>query len=213
MRNDIIETISYKGFDIDIYADGCIESPRQWDNLGTMYYKHRNYVLGDIEIDKEFSDIDEYLKFINSDEIAIALPLYIYDHGGVVMNCKGYSCPWDSSQIGHITITKDKIREKYNVKRISKKLLNIVRLQLINEVETFSDYISGNVYCYNWEHGGCSGYYGLNWDYMISEAKSEIDHYLNQQRKSKQDKLKELIKNHVPLDKRVSILDQYGSRL
>jgi len=44
---DSIETISYKNFDININIDESPESPREWDNLGTMVCFHDRYRLGD----------------------------------------------------------------------------------------------------------------------------------------------------------------------
>ena len=51
----------------------------------------------------------------------------------------------------------------------------------------------------------CSGYYG-DTDYMIKEAKSNIDHYLRQKQLEKQNKLKALIQNKVSLLKRENLL-------
>lgn len=45
--NNIIETLEYRGFDINIYQDEMAESPRDWDNIGKMVCKHRDYYLGD----------------------------------------------------------------------------------------------------------------------------------------------------------------------
>ena len=32
----------------------------------------------------------------------VILPLYLYDHSGITMNTCGFSCPWDSGQVGWI---------------------------------------------------------------------------------------------------------------
>ena len=42
-----METIEYKGFEIEICRDENAESPRDWDNIGTMVCLHNNYTLGD----------------------------------------------------------------------------------------------------------------------------------------------------------------------
>ena len=30
----------------------------------------------------------------------VFLPLYLFDHSGITMNTSGFSCPWDSGQVG-----------------------------------------------------------------------------------------------------------------
>jgi len=47
MREQAVDTIEYRGFDINIYQDKDAEDPRDWDNIGRMYCKHRDYNLGD----------------------------------------------------------------------------------------------------------------------------------------------------------------------
>ena len=47
----IMETIEYKGIEIEIDYDECLMNPRKdWDNLGTIVYNHSRYNLGDEEI-------------------------------------------------------------------------------------------------------------------------------------------------------------------
>ena len=47
MREQPVDTINYRGFEIKIYQDDMAENPREWDNIGRMLCKHRNYCLGD----------------------------------------------------------------------------------------------------------------------------------------------------------------------
>ena len=37
----------------------------------------------------------------------VFLPLYLFDHSGITMNTSGFSCPWDSGQVGWIFCTPD----------------------------------------------------------------------------------------------------------
>lgn len=41
------------------------------------------------------------------------LPLYLYDHSGVTMNTTGFSCPWDSGQVGYIVCPLRTARETF----------------------------------------------------------------------------------------------------
>jgi len=109
-----------------MFQDEHPESPRKWDNLGTMACFHRRYTLGDEDIpfsSDDFNGWDEMEAYIYKElKALIVLPLYLYDHSGITINTTGFSCRWDSGQVGFIYITKDKIMKEYNVKRIRRDL-------------------------------------------------------------------------------------------
>ena len=44
-------------------------------------------------------EVDERLMKVISQKF-LMLPLYLYDHSGITMNTTGFSCPWDSGQVG-----------------------------------------------------------------------------------------------------------------
>jgi hypothetical protein len=174
-----VETKKIGDYQYDIMTDDEPESPRDWDNLGTMVCFHRRYNLGDKH---DFDNPDDFRKFIkNNRKIGIVLPLYLYDHGGITMNTTGFGCPWDSGQVGWIYISKEKMRSEYGYKRISKKLIERVRQYLINEVGTYDQYLMGEIYGFritkdDEEVDSCWGYYGL--DECRSEVESIIQHLM-----------------------------------
>ena len=134
---------------IGIFIDNYPESPRDWDNLGTMVCFHGRYNLGDDHnySQNNYDSWEELEKdLVNTENTAIILPLYLYDHSGLLISTTPFSCRWDSGQVGFIFISKEKIREEYSVKRITKKLIEKVESYLINEVETYNQYLSGDVY-------------------------------------------------------------------
>lgn len=53
---------------------------------------------------------DEILSIIRKK--FIILPLYLYDHGGITISTRPFSCPWDSGQVGYIYASKDKFRKE-----------------------------------------------------------------------------------------------------
>jgi len=97
------QILQYKDTILEIKADELVESPRDWDNLGIMVYSHPNYCLGDEKIEDTW---EQYLesKEIQQKDLAVCLPLYIYEHGGVSMACGNrvypYNDSWDSSMVG-----------------------------------------------------------------------------------------------------------------
>ena len=145
------------------------ESPREWDNLGTMITRHSRYSLGDNYEHRYMVDIEEELKEL---DLLVKMPLYLYDHSGISMSCGRsypYNCRWDSMHLGFIYVEKEKVRKEFNVKRISKKLKERVMELLEGEVDTYSSYISGDVYSYSLidiltgeDLDSCCGFYGNN---------------------------------------------------
>lgn len=138
------------------------ESPREWDNLGTMACWHRRYNLGDVQ---PKDSPEEWLRE-NAPEGSEVLPLYLYDHSGITMNTSGFSCPWDSGQVGWIVATPEKIREGFMVKRITKKVRERVREVLRGEVKVYDQYLRGACWGFVCEDAegnttdSCFGFYG-----------------------------------------------------
>lgn len=130
---------------LKIYQDELSESPREWDNLGTMVCWHRRYNLGDKH---EFSTPDDFQNFWKKQK-GIILPLYLYDHSGITISTSHeypYNDRWDAGQVGWIYITNEKIKEEYSVKTISSSLKKRVTSYLEGEVETYDQYLTGDVF-------------------------------------------------------------------
>jgi len=166
----------YKGHEIEIDYDIDPMNPRtECDNLGTMVCFHGRYDLGD----KDHGFSLEEAREIETDINYISLPLYLYDHSGITMNTTGFSCPWDSGQVGVIFVSKETVRKEYGVKRISKKLRENVLRYLRCEVEEYDQYLRGEIYCFSIEDengdvvDSCCGLHDL--DYCIEYAKNSVN--------------------------------------
>lgn len=178
---------------LKVGQDDCPLNPREdWENLGNMICFHRNYNLGDYELSKEYEPND-YYKLKERKDVVI-LPLYLYEHSGITMNTKGFSCPWDSGQVGFIYVTHEKIREWFGVKRVTQELREKVEEHLQGEVHTYDQYISGDVYYFSiyqketcnlgCEHeefeDSCGGFFGYDikengiLDYISSEDREAV---------------------------------------
>ena len=178
------EVTLFHDYTIVVNHDEYAGDPREWDNLGTMVCFHRRYNLGDnhgFETPNVFFHVlsglypevatmdltNEQLERCKTvaHEKNIILPLYLYDHSGITMNTTGFSCPWDSGQVGCIYVSKEDVRREFNVSRVSNKLEERIRNMLVAEVETYDQYLCGKVYCYSIEKDGenvdcCCGFYG-----------------------------------------------------
>lgn len=171
----IANEFEHNGHTVKILTDYDPINPREdYDNLGTMVCFHRRYNLGDKH---EFS-VEEAKKFAARKDV-IALPVFLYDHSGITINTTGFSCPWDSGQIGFIYITKEKARAEYGWKLITEKRRQKLFQYLRNEVETYDQYLTGDIYGFRiLDEAGEEieeiwGYFGM--DSACDEAKSIID--------------------------------------
>ena len=165
----------YKGYEILIEQDEHPINPRMENfNLGQMICHHKRYFLGD-KHNKSTDEVCDMLAGKQKD--IVVLPLYLYDHSGITMNTTGFSCPWDSGMVGCIFADYVNIRSWYGVKKITKKLIEKVKLHLLQEVKCYDDYISGNIYTYtilkdNEEMDSCGGY---PYEDALNEAKAIVD--------------------------------------
>lgn len=81
----------------------------------------------------------------------VILPLYVYEHSGVTMNTSGFSCPWDSGQVGIIYVSFEEAEKQYGYpemklgRRDPEKIKRIAE-SLTSEVEAYDQYLTGDVY-------------------------------------------------------------------
>lgn len=144
----------------EIVNDIFAENPRDEENLGTIACIKNRYFTGDEII--SISDIE----FILTNEAYIALPVFAYVHSNIMLNTVGFQCPWDSGQIGCIYIAKDKARNIFNIKRVTKNFRKKITSFLSQEIEIMNHYLNGDVFGYIIKDGtgkeidSCWGYYG-----------------------------------------------------
>ena len=168
----MIEEHNYRGHRIEIIEDCDAESPREWDNIGTMACWHRRYKLGDVQPQQRPQD---YRATLPRDRVE--LPLYLYDHGGITMATQPFDCPWDSGQVGFIYASHTTLRLKLGIKRVTTKVKARAYRMLHNEVETYDAYLRGDVCGYSITGPQCSdscwGYYSCS--EALQDAKQAID--------------------------------------
>ena len=183
MRHDTVHTEQIGGLTIKIYHDQDCESPRENENLGTIATWHRRYELGDVQPKDDPAD---YLASLPKG--SIVLPVYMYEHSGITINTSGFSCPWDSGQLGVIHISPEKIRAEMLVKRITKKTRELVIKGLTCEINEYAKYLEGQCYGYVIEDcdgetiDSCWGFIG--YEYVQEEARRAAEY----EAKSREDK-------------------------
>jgi len=151
----------------EIKQDDLYESPRDWDNFGTMVCQHRRHKLGDTQEYYEPSELD------------LVLPLYLYDHSGLTMRVTPFSCSFDSGQVGIIYATKEQIDKEFDGD------YDRARACLESEVEVYDQYLTGDVWGYVIEDqdgnhlDSCWGFYGH--EYCEQEAKNMATYHNQEQ--------------------------------
>ena len=182
---EAVETKRIGKYEIEIIQDSSPESPREWDNLGTMVCQHRRYNLGD----KHNYYLDECDSWLDvQKELGyppVILNLYLYDHSGITMSCSPFGDKWDSGQVGFIFATEETLLKEYG--KVDEEVIQKAIEVLKGEVETYDMYLTGDVYGYRisevstcnlgHEHmeeiESCWGYYGE--DACMEEAESIVN--------------------------------------
>lgn len=172
---------------LKIFYDFDAQNPREdRDNFGTMVCWHRRYILGDKH---NLNNPDDFWLSLAGDIIGdagkaeqmsrgkleeavskkvIVLPLYLYDHSGLALRTVPFSCPWDSGQVGWVYVTKEKVREEYDVKKVTRKIREKVERVIKSEIEEFEYYLNGEVYGFEIEDekgstvDSCWGFFGYD---------------------------------------------------
>ena len=140
---------------LEVYQDLQPENPRDFgDYLGTIVCWHKRYNLGD---EQPQMSPEDYLE-THKEDLAVILPVYLYDHSGLTISTKPFSCPWDSGQVGYIVAFKSDVENNLSE--------DDVKAILQAEIEEYNNYLIGNVW--RFEHkssdgeliDSCSGFVG-----------------------------------------------------
>ena len=207
MNREIIETLIYKGLEIETARDDDSESPDKWEDDGVFLVAfHRDFSVeregyskglvssifnnGRYEDDSINYEAREVMKKYH----IFGLEAYIHSGVTLALSKEGnfVDRQWDVSQLGCVFIVKKETKTRPKARKLARCLIN-----------TWNEYLHGEVYGYNSDAGGCWGFYGEEgYKQMIDEAKSEIDSYVADKLSKHNKQLKAQIKRGVPIDKR-----------
>jgi hypothetical protein len=107
----------------------------------------------------------------------------MYDHSGITINTTGFSCPWDSGQVGIIYISRKDAIKEWGKTICTASVVQKARSCLKAEVETLDQYVTGSVYGYRvldpegQQTDSCWGFYGAAEDCLaegVSVVKDRI---------------------------------------
>lgn len=80
------------------------------------------------------------------DENYVMLELFLYDHSGLTMRTEGFSCPWDSGQVGFIYATREQVCKEFG--EWTADSIEQAKRTMESEVETYRQYLEGDVWGY-----------------------------------------------------------------
>jgi hypothetical protein len=193
---------NYKGFNIKIESDEDPCNPvKEYDMFGRLALSSRcRYDFGH----ETFSDPEEFLADLKAQK-AVILDVYMYEHSGITINTSGFSCRWDSGQVGFIYITREEIRKEFpGWKILNRKRLQQIEKMLRSTVEEVDNYLTGNVWGFIVEDKAgeqiesCWGFNG-DYKYCLEEAKFAVDGHIGYVRKEHWKQVKTWIRNQVPV--------------
>lgn len=184
--HDPIQTIQYKGYTINVDYDPSPESPREWDDLSTIYSNSRRYDFDGHSIEELIQEVggNIYDDVIPWDLIAKKYyyrKVWMYDHSGVTVRTADENpwgsgwMAWDSGLAGVIVVGKKAAKKEWatDTKARTEKWLD-------GEIENLDTYCRGEIYGYEVldadgnEIDSCWGFYDL--DECINEAKGYADY-------------------------------------
>ena len=184
--NPIIEEILYKNHTIEIQHDEAPENPRDLDNLGTFVTYSTKYNFGDNVNNGNIFDSRHELKecIENLNDDLVCLPVFVYNHSAIALFITQPHNRWDTSHIGYIYATQEKIKEWDTNSAMAKEILKA-------EIEIYGQYLNGEIYRFNIIGPYCDkslwGIYQQN--VAIKHAKEEIDNTLKWLSTSKKAKM------------------------
>lgn len=162
-----------------ICLDPYPENPRELSDpiSHIACLKHPRYILGDEQVDAD--EWEDFLSEVMPTAVAF-LPLYLFDHSGLRISTRPFSCKWDSFQIGYVFLFPEKLQEfgielDANTEEGKEKARQILE----NEVKEYDRYLSGEVYdlrlFHKGEHLFSIGNFVDDLDYVELCAKEEME--------------------------------------
>lgn len=157
-------------------------------------------------------DLYEKISLLEDTGEVVTLPISMYEHSGISLWLGSKwvhpDAQWDCSSIGFAYVEKATAEKEMPQRKLTDEQRNDWKkwayAMMEGEMETYNKYVSGEVYGYMIEDEegeeasnahlcGCWGYYDK--DYLLEDAKSDIDAYLEEKRETRKNNLETLVKN------------------
>ncbi len=183
----VLQEFSLDNKKLLIVQDDCVSNPRvDFDNLGTFIDTQGNGDSTDFRFEGNYASREDFIEEGEAEirkhfkDVAVVLAVHKYEHSGVGYSTNysyPYNCRWDSGTVGFIFATKKDIRENFGIKRVTEKYVEQTENILSSEIETFSQWASGEIVGFRIEDedgeiiDSCYGFYGTD-----IETNGVLDH-------------------------------------
>jgi hypothetical protein len=186
MNDTLIETILYRGYEIEVHYDTDSESPDHCDNEDIyLVYDHRQFSVKPEKAQEIFEHWNESKPWNNY----WLCPVLAYIHSEVRLSLGSHSRGFDSSFKGFVLVSKEHWPLEIEAVKSAKHL-----------IDEWNQYLSGEVYGYEAGGASCWGFYGDDGKTcMIKEAKKVIDYQIQKKLLKHFTYLKQIIRNKLPL--------------
>lgn len=150
---------------VAIIQDQDALNPREeWDNAGTIFSHSPRVFASDKNAEclkvhvrdrdddgrffYDYEPLERNVKGIINTNMgrAYVLPIYMFSHSGERISTLPFNDPWDSGLAGYIYMTEQKAKEEQLTRKDGKVNWKAVKARLESEIETYDQYISGEVY-------------------------------------------------------------------
>jgi len=162
------------------YDERYARYPGSWSS--GKWYRPEDFEDASGELDKEFQRQN------------LVVPLYLYRHSGDVISAGRFAanspcnCPWDSGCMGFAFVSREKVKQEFGVKRLTKSVLAKANVRLRQEVEVMNMYLAGEVYgievidMVTDRHDSCWGFYCNSRQEVAACARDMLDGYAQESR-------------------------------
>jgi hypothetical protein len=201
---------NYKGFTVKITPDEFNDkSPDDCGNTDVfLVYDHRDFCIKRDGFDPE----DIYEAIIEKNEKYDNywyFPVFAYIHSGISLSLKRWFPGLPQSHNEFDVSFKGFILAKDEFYKTSEEAYEVCK----SEINTWNDYLSGNVWNYcvydneeNIVDSVCGFYGNPEKSGIIGEAKNSVDCEIRQRMKKRINQIKTFIKNSVPYEKRQELI-------
>lgn len=175
---------TYKGHTYIVDYDECRMNPREdFDNMSTVYANRHdlnfdNATILDLVKQGLLTNESHPKPTRKFKRDYICRLVYYYEHGGVALSLRPFSCPFDSGVAAWIAVPKSEVRQEYGCKRVTRKIEEKVTEVFKCEIEELQAYINGEVYVWCVDNEEVFGGY-LDPHEAEDEAKAIIDAMVN----------------------------------
>lgn len=147
---ELIEKIEKEGKTLKIFRDEDPQDPREFDNFGSFVLNHKRYTLpNDLKINfKEFDSWEEIQNYLKERFKPVLIKKVLgYDHSGLSISLDSkypFNDVWDSGTLGFMIVTEEEFLKEF--KENTPENIKLAERRLINEFETYKEYLEGEVY-------------------------------------------------------------------